>query len=438
MVAAQLFVFVRPAAAATATLPLTFTSDNPRLNSDPSTTANFNALTINNGSEGAPGATTADTNLNQIYTWRLPDLTTQVCSQAALTSLRVVADVSAATLGNPDLSALFAYRVDGSDQYNLGNYTIQQGTDYATSTGFATPPNNGGIFGVVRGSAPVFGGQLNGQLEATWDLSSYDATDQFGLMVQQDSQDGSVDLQTSISTVELTYDDSNCVYDGAVTKTLLDPASVHPGGTATYEIVLTNNGTEAIGVNGLEDRGVYEIPSSSLIYQSVSSTDIPDIACTDYGAIPDVVGNDQDQLVPYHNHLTSHMLLCASQSSALIPAGESRSFQVTFAVSADATRITNLVSYVIEGDPGLVVFAGLLGSITPEGPDMIDMILDNSVSVDNAAVADYTFPIVDSASAPTKLASSGSALVAPVTLLTLGVGLTAIYILRRRHGFSIR
>lgn len=186
--------------------------DNPRLNANPATTVTFGGVGINNGSEGASGQTTADANVNQIYTWRLPNLSDHICSNAQLTSLRIVADVSATVEGTPDLAALMLYRIDGSDTYNVGSYTVQQGVDYAPSTGVITPPGNEGIYGVVRGTDPALGGQLAGQLEATWNLSSFDTTDNFGVMIQQDSEDGTVDLQTTISTLELSYDDENCTF----------------------------------------------------------------------------------------------------------------------------------------------------------------------------------------------------------------------------------
>ena len=444
IVTAPLSLFVERAAAASLTSnyqsQLVFdTDDNPVLNDDPATTATFVGAGISHGSDGGSGQTTSDSNLNQIYTWRLPELTDSICSHAQLTSLHITANVTADTEGNPDLSALMLYRIDGSSQYNLGDYTVQQGVDYATSTGFFTPPDNDGVYGAVRGSASVFGGQLTGQLEATWDLSSYDPTDQFGIMVQQDSQDGSVNLRTAIQDVELTYDNANCVYDGSATKTLLNPSSVHPGGQATYEITVTNKGNEPLPFNAAEDRGIYDIYSPSLTYASVSSDDV-DVICTHYGTLGDVFSGDPSSIAPYQNHTDYDITLCASQSSAVMQPGDSWKYRVTFTVGSDATNITNMVSWPLVFDnaidPGLVPFVQAIGDIEPGGPDLIDLIMSGNLTSDNVSVISYDFP-AESASAATdkdgQLAYTGTPTIAFAGLgaITLIAGIHTAHSRRR-------
>ncbi len=219
ILAAQLAVAVPVANAAPQTINnpgLTYDgSDDPVLNDNPNTTATFGGIGIDSGvGTVGPTATASDSNVNQTYTWRLNSLADQMCSQATLTSLRIQANVTADTEGDPDLSAIFLYRIDGSDVYALGDYTINSGTDYSTATGGFTPPDGDGLYGVVRGTAVQFGGSLAGAIDATWDLSSFSPTDTFGIMIQQDSQDGSVNLQTTISTIDLEYDDANCLVDG--------------------------------------------------------------------------------------------------------------------------------------------------------------------------------------------------------------------------------
>lgn len=186
------------------------TTDNPLFNDSPTTTANFVDINITNNTVAATDSTTSqDSELNHIYTWRL-SLTEPLCSAAKLESIRLSSMTSVGNAGDPDLAALMLYRADGSDQYNLGNYTVTSGFDYSIGTGFATPPNNIGIKGVVRGTADELGGVLPGALDATWDVSGLPLNSQFGIMIQQDSENDTTDLQTTVETAELTYDDSDC------------------------------------------------------------------------------------------------------------------------------------------------------------------------------------------------------------------------------------
>jgi hypothetical protein len=435
------------AAPQTQDLNNTFTfspSDNPRLN--PTTTTTYGAFGINNGSEGASGQTTADTDLNQIYTWRLPDLSERICSNARLSSLRLVANVTASTEGDPDLAALMLYRIDGSDSYNVGNYTVQQGVDYAPATGVGTPPNNEGIYGVVRGTDSLFGGQLVGQLEATWDLTGFGADDTFGIMIQQDSQDGSVDLQTALSTVELTYDDEDCLYDGAITKTLLNPGAVTPGGQAVFEITVTNNGNEPLPFNAIEDRGIYDIASPSLMYQGVSSNNV-DVSCQDIGVTGDLFVSSPSESLPYQNHLDYSLIMCRSASSQSILPGESRSFQMTFNVTQDAVSVTNFAIWVLsfdtKDDPGTDSINQAVASLESGGLDMLDLILSGSLVSDNVSLVSHTFTastegdVASAVSTGDDLAGTGSSSYAYVLsaagVLMLSMGVLVIRRLKQPH-----
>jgi hypothetical protein len=199
------------AAVQTTNLDLTAnSSDNPLFNSETDTTASFNGIGITNNSTEASGSSTSlDSDLNHIYTWRLSP-SDSICSEATLQGLSLSSTASAEVEGNPDLSAMMLYAVEPSRQYNVGNYTITSGVDYADVTGFFTPPNNLGIYGVIRGTATVFGGSIAGVMEATWDVSSFPIGTQFGVMVQQDTEDGTSALQTTIDEAILSYDDSEC------------------------------------------------------------------------------------------------------------------------------------------------------------------------------------------------------------------------------------
>jgi hypothetical protein len=410
-------------------------NDDPLLNDDPTTTATYGGLGINSGSEGTPEQTSADSGTNLRYTWRMPSLRDQLplCSNAQLTSLRVVADVTATSEGDPDLVTLAVYRIDGANMYALGDYTISQGYDVAPTTAFVTPPNGLGVYAVGRGTPAQLGGQIAGTIEASWDLSSFDIDDQFGIMVQQDTEDGSTDVQTTIQTVELTYDDENCVVDGAITKTLLNPTTVAPGGQAMFEVTVTNNGTDPLPFNAQEDRGIFDIFSPSLELVSTESDDV-DVECQDFGMLIEAfAGGDPGQSIPYQNHLDYRLALCTSQSSALIPVGETWSFTTTFNVSPDAEGFTNFLSWALVfeplADPGLVPFIEIINELIEGGDDIIDVALRGDIVSDNVAFVEYVFPVSSVTPTPTEnnLASSGTGIVyGGFALIVLGVGVVSV------------
>lgn len=432
----SLFAHATPARAATQTVSpgLTSTSDNPRLNSDPATTATFNGYNIQNGTESSTGVTSSDSGLNQIYTWRLNDISTLVCSQAHLTSLHVVANVATPTEGNPDLAALAVYRVDGADTYNLGNYSIASGVDYAPQTGLFTPPGGAGISGVVRGTAPEFGGNIAGNIDATWDISALSPADSLGILVQQDSEDGTTDLQTSITTLEVTYDDSACVVDGTVTKTLQNPSSVVPGGTATFEIALGNNGTETITINASE--GIFsDISSPSLTYQRVDSTDINDFGCQTLGTVQQMVNNDQSQVAAYRNHLNYNVTMCASTASITLNPGQTKKLYMTFSVASNATNISNVAVFIPSPvfnvyDQGLNELANLVNTVQTGDKDIFDTLLSGQGSSNNISLVSYDL----TSSAATELAASGSGGLLLINALgVVGLVVSAVAIGRRER-----
>ena len=411
-------------------------TDNPRLNADPATTATFNGSGISHGSEGSPAQTTSDTNTNQIYTWRLEDLRDNICGNAVLTSLRVQASVNVNNVGNPDLAALSVYRIDGSNLYNLDDYTVSDGVDYATATGAFTPPNNGGISGVVRGSDPVFGGTLAGGLEAEWDLSDYDINDSFGIMIQQDSQDGSTDLQTAINTVDIEYDDAACVKDSAITKTLVNQADVKPGGTAIYEIKISNNGTDPIYVGGNESTLIYDIASPELTFVSANNG----YGCEDGGTLQDVFGNEPDDARMYHNHLHYKFIMCGTEDGVVLQPGESTQFRMNFKVSSSAKSIINTAGYGIGGsedgpqDPGALALLSSFSTIQQDGPDLLDLIISRQLVTDNFAFSSFNFTSTNS----TSLANTGSStplyIMVSAILTLFGGGLLVI---KRRNSSGL-
>ncbi|MCA9331186.1 hypothetical protein KC957_03985 [Candidatus Saccharibacteria bacterium] len=349
-------------------------------------------VTFGNVSDNSTGIT--PTNEYYVYAWDV-DLTQPPCTNAQLTGLHIIADTVADTEGDPDGVTLAVMTDDGGGATPLLTYSPPvSGQDSGTGIGRlnTSTPNPPTILDLG----------IAGPLETTWDLTGYDTNDPLSIVVSHDAQDGTVGEQTTLSTVELTYDDANCVYDGAIQKTLLNADSVKPGGQAVYEITVTNKGNEPLPFNAQEDRGIYDLPSKSLSYQSVESSDV-DVECQDAGDLGTLFGGDPNTSLPYQNHLDYHMVLCSSQSSALIPPGESWSYRLTFDVASDATNITNFVSWVLITenwvDPDMVAVATAATSLTPGGQDMIDLLLSGAISADIVSVVSHDFTAAGSASA---------------------------------------
>ena len=210
------------------------TSDNPRMNSNPSTTTTYGAV-LTRGSELAPGETTVDSGTNLFYTWKLDDLTSRTCSQASIESIHAVANVTATTEGTPDLAAVGLYVLDGTGGYMLDNYAITTGVDFRTSSAGFTPPNNEGIFAVGRGTFGDLGGVISGQLDATWDVSGLPLSSEIGVIVQNDAENSTVDLQTTFQSIVVNYDDSGCSTN--------QPPTINPTTPKTSTSTKTPTGT---------------------------------------------------------------------------------------------------------------------------------------------------------------------------------------------------
>jgi hypothetical protein len=224
------------------------TSDNPRVNSNPSTTTTYGAV-LTRGSELAPGETTVDSGTNLFYTWKLDDLTSRTCSQASIESIHAVANVTATTEGTRDLAAVGLYVLDGTGGYMLDNYAITTGVDFRTSSAGFTPPNNEGIFAVGRGTFGDLGGVISGQLDATWDVSGLPLSSEIGVIVQNDAENSTVDLQTTFQSIVVNYDDSSCT-----TPPDPEPTPLYcPAPYNTSEALTPNGDCDGDGITNQEE-----------------------------------------------------------------------------------------------------------------------------------------------------------------------------------------
>jgi len=142
------------------------------------------------------------------YTWHITMPT--LCSGAQIQSMRLITDTQ--TQNETPLSGVFLALYGGSDNLVFrSNYTINNGKGEDLDTWFpapfATPAIDRGIGD--NGEFPAALG-LAGQLDATWDLSAYTAGDTLGIYLQHWFNGSTTIAQTTIQSVQLTYDDANC------------------------------------------------------------------------------------------------------------------------------------------------------------------------------------------------------------------------------------
>ncbi len=143
-----------------------------------------------------------------VYTWHITMPT--LCNGAQIQSMRLITDTQ--TQNETPLSGLFLALYGGSDSLVFrSNYTINDGKgedlDTWWAAPFATPAIDRGIGD--NGEFPAALG-LAGQLDATWDLSTYIPGDTLGIYVQHWFNGSTTIAQTTIQSVQLTYDDANC------------------------------------------------------------------------------------------------------------------------------------------------------------------------------------------------------------------------------------
>ncbi len=142
------------------------------------------------------------------YGWRVsfPEL----CSGAQLQSIRLVSNTEAQDEEAIGGIFLAAYRTD--NLVLLSDYSINIGEDGSTwlqaVTGQPDVPVVDRGLGDGVNTFPAGLGYA-GVLDAVWDISDYDQ-DSLGIYIQQ-WIGGNTSAQTTIQSVDLTYDDANCV-----------------------------------------------------------------------------------------------------------------------------------------------------------------------------------------------------------------------------------
>ncbi len=144
------------------------------------------------------------------YTWRvtIPDL----CDGAQITGLRVKTN-SHAENESPN-SGVFFLAYDVGTNRIFSHYSVNDGKGEDTNswmptlTGIVAPSIDRG----TGDGTTYFPASLgaNGPLDATWDLSSTVVGNQLGIYVQHWITSNTATIQTTIQSVELSYDDSNC------------------------------------------------------------------------------------------------------------------------------------------------------------------------------------------------------------------------------------
>ena len=149
-------------------------------------------------------------NSPKAYTWRvtIPDL----CDGAQITGLRVKTNSHAEN--ESPLSGVFLLTYDVGTNRMFSHYSVNDGKGEDSNswvpalTGFATPSIDRGTGDGTTHFPASLG--ANGPLDGTWDLSSSTVGNQVGIFVEHWITSNTATIQTTIQSVELSYDDSNC------------------------------------------------------------------------------------------------------------------------------------------------------------------------------------------------------------------------------------
>lgn len=149
-------------------------------------------------------------NSPKAYTWRvtIPDL----CDGAQITGLRVKTNSHAEN--ESPLSGVFLLTYDVGTNRMFSHYSVNDGKGEDTNSwmsslvSFATPSIDRGTGDGTTHFPASLG--ANGPLDGTWDLSSSTVGNQVGIFVEHWITSNTATIQTTIQSVELSYDDSNC------------------------------------------------------------------------------------------------------------------------------------------------------------------------------------------------------------------------------------
>ncbi len=265
------------------------------------------------------------------------------------------------------------------------------------------------------------------QVNSFQPYNSFDPTGKY-ITATVTQQDGSFSNQGFGSTSEFSAPAavSEGVLDLDITKTLTNPNDIRVGGSANYDVTVTNNGQTAVPLT-LNDNGfgVYDIFPPGLTFADASGDAL--LGCQQ---IPD---QDAQEFLGYAavNHQSYQVLVCAPGRSQPLMPGESTTFHLQFTI--DSIPVEGFANYTLVfnlQDPDFIALSALSnGGETPL--DIIDLFAAGTIGGNgNVAYANYT--PTSGGSATTTLAKSGASIGLYAALAGLLALAPAIIILRRR------
>ncbi len=219
--------------------------------------------------------------------------------------------------------------------------------------------------------------------------------------------DGSSDGFGSTSEFSAIAEQRPDVSDLSLTKTLVDPQNVTPGGTIHYDLTLTNNGYSPADLSTLNGGGGGN-PFQSVFIDFLPpeltfiSSSNPDITCTDAGTV--ITG-----LIAVH-HSDWHTIACFYTGSDGIMQ-EGGTFTTTFSLNVANDSDLNFVNYALGGayfatDPDSIAIGNALdSSFSNSGdPDFID----SMIAAEHNNFASAVYPVSQSGSGGNNGNNTGS------------------------------
>ena len=176
-----------------------------------------------------------------VYTWRatLPAL----CEGAQIDNIRLITNTESDN--EAPIGGVIIALYDTSRLVTLKNYTINIGEDGNTWIPAAFGQTSASF--VDRGlgdGANYFLANLgyDGAIDAVWDVSNYNQNN-VGIYIQHWIADGPTTIQTTIGSVDLTYDDANCVSTANQASNTLDVEA-----SSSAQLAATGSSANAINL----------------------------------------------------------------------------------------------------------------------------------------------------------------------------------------------
>lgn len=150
-------------------------------------------------------------NTGRWYGWSFDPNTSKPCAQATAQSVKIRARNDATVEGSPDWSVMVLVSIDNDAE------TVEPLTpERPVIEGYS--PDQIPLY-VGRWSSDIFnypnteegmGTGIEGPMEAIWNIESLQPGEELTLGVGHDAEDGTTGLQTTIESVEVTYDTTQC------------------------------------------------------------------------------------------------------------------------------------------------------------------------------------------------------------------------------------